>query len=137
MTRAESARRLALELGAASAQDTYDVAPEPVDAAIVFAPVGAIVPVALQALDRAGTLALAGIHLTDVPVLDHQRHLLYERQVRSVTENTRQDGAEFLRLAHEIGIKVTTTPYPLGHADRALADLEADRVHGAAVLLAP
>lgn len=137
MTRAESARGLALELGAASAQDTYDAPPEPLDAAIVFAPVGDIVPVALEALDRAGTLALAGIHLTDVPVLDYQRHLFYERQLRSVTANTRQDGVEFLRLAHEIGIKVATTPYPLDRADRALADLEADRVHGAAVLLAP
>lgn len=137
MTRAESARRLALDLGAASAQDTYDAPPEPLDAAIVFAPVGDIVPVALEALDRAGTLALAGIHLTDVPVLEYQRHLFQERQIRSVTANTRQDGVEFLRVAHEIGIKVTTTPYPLHQADRALADLEADRVHGAAVLLAP
>jgi propanol-preferring alcohol dehydrogenase len=134
MTRAEPARALALELGAASAQDTYDSPPEKLDSAIVFAPVGDIVPAALAALDRAGTLALAGIHLTDIPVLNYQRHLFQERQVRSVTANTRQDGVEFLRLASTIGIKVTTTPYPLDQADRALADLAADRVHGAAVL---
>lgn len=136
MTRAEPARRLARELGAASAQDTYDAPPEPLDAAIVFAPVGDIVPVALEALDRAGTLALAGIHLTDIPPLDYQRHLFYERQLRSVTANTRQDGTEFLRLADEIGIRATTTAYRSDEADRALADLAADRVHGAAVLLA-
>lgn len=135
MTRAEPARRLALALGAASAQDTYDAPPELLDAAIVFAPVGTIVPAALEALDRAGTLALAGIHLTDVPVLNYQRHLFYERQVRSVTANTRRDGTEFLRTAADIGLEVTTTPYPLGRADQALADLAADRVHGAAVLL--
>ncbi|WP_436776467.1 zinc-dependent alcohol dehydrogenase family protein [Yinghuangia sp. YIM S09857] len=135
MTRAESARRLALELGAASAQDTYAVPPEPLDSAIVFAPVGDIVPAALQALDRSGTLALAGIHLTDVPTLNYQRHLFHERQLRSVTANTREDGTEFLRLAQEIGIKVSTSPYPPTRADQALADLAEDRVHGAAVLM--
>ncbi|MDI2127534.1 zinc-dependent alcohol dehydrogenase family protein [Yinghuangia seranimata] len=136
MTRAPAARDLALALGAASAQDTYDAPPEPLDAAILFAPVGDAVPAGLEALDRGGTLAIAGIHLTDVPVLDYQRHLFYERQVRSVTANTRQDGAEFLETAQRIGIKATTTPYPLGRADQALADLAADRVNGAAVLLA-
>ncbi|NUP34118.1 MAG: zinc-dependent alcohol dehydrogenase family protein [Streptomycetaceae bacterium] len=135
MTRAEPARRLALALGAASAQDTYDAPPELLDSAIVFAPVGDIVPAALEALDRAGTLALAGIHLTDIPVLNYQRHLFHERQIRSVTANTRHDGTEFLRTAADIGLEVTTTPYPLDRADRALADLAADRVHGAAVLL--
>ncbi|UGQ15676.1 zinc-dependent alcohol dehydrogenase family protein [Yinghuangia sp. ASG 101] len=134
MTRAESARRLALTLGAASARDTYDPPPEPLDSAIVFAPVGDIVPPALAALDRGGTLALAGIHLTDIPSLDYQRHLFFERQVRSVTANTREDGEEFLRTAREIGLKATVSPYPMDRADRALADLAADRVRGAAVL---
>ncbi|MCF2528921.1 zinc-dependent alcohol dehydrogenase family protein [Yinghuangia soli] len=134
MTRAEPARVLARELGAASAQDTYDPPPEMLDSAIVFAPVGDIVPAALAALDRSGTLALAGIHLTDIPALNYQRHLFQERQLRSVTANTRQDGVEFLRLASAIGIKAATTHYPLDQADRALADLAADRVHGAAVL---
>ena len=135
LTRSADARRLALELGAASAGDTYDAPPEPLDAAIVFAPVGDIVPAALEALDRGGTCAIAGIHLSDVPGLDYQRHLFQERQVRSVTANTRADGEEFLGVAERIGITVHTEAYPLARADEALADLAHDRVTGAAVLL--
>lgn len=134
LTRSSDARHLALELGAASAGDTYDAPPEPLDAAIVFAPVGDIVPVALEALDRGGTCAIAGIHLSDVPALDYQRHLFQERQVRSVTANTRADGEEFLAVAERIGITVHTEAYPLDRADEALADLAHDRVTGAAVL---
>lgn len=134
MTRAARARRLALELGAASAGGVTDPPPEPLDAAILFAPAGALVPVALEALDRGGTLAIAGIHLSDIPSLDYQRHLFQERQVRSVTANTRADAREFLETAHRIGIRVTTAAYPMDQADRALADLAADRVEGAAVL---
>jgi propanol-preferring alcohol dehydrogenase len=134
MTRSAEARRLAADLGAAWVGDTADAPPDPLDAAICFAPVGDIVPIALEALDRGGTLAIAGIHLSDVPVLDYQRHLFQERQVRSVTANTRQDGEDFLATAARIGIQVTTTPYPLHDADRALADLAHDRVDGAAVL---
>jgi propanol-preferring alcohol dehydrogenase len=134
LTRSEAARELALELGAASVGDTFDPPPEPLDAAIVFAPAGEIVPAALEALDRGGTLAIAGIHLTDIPTLDYQRHLFQERQVRSVTANTRRDGEEFLALAARIGIQVHTVPYPLEQADRALADLAHDRLTGAAVL---
>ncbi len=134
LTRSPDARRLALELGVASAGDTYDAPPEPLDSAIVFAPVGDIVPVALEALDRGGTCAIAGIHLSDVPALDYQRHLFQERQVRSVTANTRADGEEFLALAERIGITVHTEAYPLERADEALADLAHDRVTGAAVL---
>ena len=134
MTRSAEARALAAELGAAWVGDTFDPPPEPLDSAICFAPAGEIVPTALEALDRGGTLAVAGIHLSDVPALDYQRHLFQERQVRSVTANTRQDGEDFLATAARIGIRVTTTPYPLASADRALADLAHDRVHGAAVL---
>jgi propanol-preferring alcohol dehydrogenase len=134
LTRAAAARQLALELGAASAGDAYDAPPEPLDAAILFAPVGDLVPVALAALDRGGTLAIAGIHLTDVPVLDYQRHLFQERTLRSVTANTRADGAAFLAIAGRRKLSVTTTPYDFAAADRALADLAADRVSGAAVL---
>jgi alcohol dehydrogenase, propanol-preferring len=134
MTRSADARRLATELGAAWVGDTFDQPPEPLDSAICFAPVGEIVPAALEALDRGGTLAIAGIHLSDIPTLDYQRHLFQERQVRSVTANTRHDGEEFLAVAARIGIRVTTTPYPLDAADRALADLAGDRVEGAAVL---
>ncbi len=133
-TRAASARALALSLGVASAQDSFDPAPEPLDSAIVFAPVGDLVPAALAALDRGGTCAIAGIYLTDIPSLDYQRHLFQERTLRSVTSNTRGDAAEFLTLAQRLRIKVTTTPYPLERADRALADLAGDRVEGAAVL---
>ena len=134
LTRSADARRLALELGAASAGDTYDAPPEPLDSAIVFAPVGDVVPVALEALDRGGTCAIAGIHLSDVPALDYQRHLFQERQVRSVTANTRADGEEFLAVAERIAITVHTEAYPLDRADEALADLAHDRVTGAAVL---
>lgn len=134
-TRAAAARTLALELGAASAQDSFDPSPVPLDSAIIFAPAGELVPAALERLDRGGTLAIAGIHLTDVPTLDYQRHLFQERQVRSVTSNTRADGEEFLRLAGRLRVQVAVTTYPLADADRALADLAADRVNGAAVLL--
>ncbi|HEY7072582.1 MAG TPA: zinc-dependent alcohol dehydrogenase family protein [Acidimicrobiales bacterium] len=134
LTRGEEARRLALELGAASARGPADDPPEPLDAAVLFAPAGDLVPVALRALDRGGTLAIAGIHLSDVPVLDYQQHLFQERQVRSVTANTRRDGEEFLELAARIPVRVETTPYPLDEAGRALADLAHGRVRGAAVL---
>jgi alcohol dehydrogenase, propanol-preferring len=137
MTRAPEARTLALELGAASAGDTFDRPPVPLDAAILFAPAGEIVPAALGALDRGGTLAIAGIHLTDVPSLRYQDHLFQERQLRSVTANTRADGEEFLAIAADIGIHVETTPYALADADTALADLAHDRVNGAAVLRVP
>ena len=135
LTRSAAARELALSLGAASAGDATAAPPEPLDGAILFAPVGDLVPVALQALDRGGTLAVAGIYLTDIPTLVYQRDLFYERTLRSVTANTRADGREFLDLAARHRLRVTTTPYPLDAADRALADLAADRVTGAAVLL--
>ncbi|HLQ56087.1 MAG TPA: zinc-dependent alcohol dehydrogenase family protein [Streptosporangiaceae bacterium] len=133
-TRAAAARELALGLGAASAQDSWDPAPEPLDSAIIFAPVGELVPAALTALDRGGTLAIAGIYLTDIPVLNYAAHLFQERTLRSVTANTRGDAEEFLRLARQLRLRVTITPYSLGQASQALADLAADRVNGAAVL---
>lgn len=134
LTRSPAARRLALELGAASAGDTFDAPPEPLDAAIVFAPAGEIVPAALAAVDRGGTVAVAGIHLSDIPPMRYADHLFQERQLRSVTANTREDGAAFLATAARIRLRVETTPYPLDQADRALRDLAADRVTGAAVL---
>lgn len=136
LTRSEDARRHALDLGAHSAGPADASPPEPLDAAILFAPAGDLVPGAMAVLDRGGTLAIAGIHLSDVPSLNYQRHLFQERQIRSVTANTRADGEDFLALAPRIGLTVTTTPYPMAAADRALADLAADRVTGAAVLLA-
>ncbi len=134
LTRAPEARELALELGAASAGDSTDAPPVPLDAAILFAPVGDLVPVALDALDRGGTLAIAGIHLSDIPSLHYQRHLFQERSVRSVTANTRRDGEELLATAARIGLRTTVVPYAFDEADRALADLAADRITGAAVL---
>jgi propanol-preferring alcohol dehydrogenase len=134
LTRGEEARRLALELGCASAGDAFDAPPEPLDAAVLFAPAGELVPVALRALDRGGTLAIAGIYLSDVPPLHYAADLFEERDVRSVTANTRRDGEELLRLAAEIPIRTTTVSYPLERADAALADLAHGRVTGAAVL---
>jgi propanol-preferring alcohol dehydrogenase len=134
MTRSEEARALALDLGAEYAGDAYDTPPVPLDSAILFAPVGGLVPAALAALDRGGTLAVAGIHLTDIPPLNYEAHLFYERQVRSVTANTRADGNEFLALAARIPLAPTTTSYPFDAADTALEDLAADRITGSAVL---
>lgn len=134
LTRGRQARRLALELGAASAGDAEDQPPVPLDAAILFAPVGDLVPTALAALDQGGTLAIAGIHLTDVPRLDYQQHLFGERTVTSVTANTRADGEEFLRLARNLGLRPRITAYPFEATDQALDDLAEGRFDGAAVV---
>ena len=134
LTRGAAARRLALELGAASAGAAADAPPVPLDSAILFAPVGELVPVALAALDQGGTLAVAGIHLSDVPALDYQRHLFRERTLTSVTANTRADGEELLRLVARLGLRPVVTTYRLEEADRALDDLAGGEVTGAAVL---
>jgi propanol-preferring alcohol dehydrogenase len=135
LTRAAEARSLALRLGAASAGDAADPPPEPLDSAILFAPVGTLVPPALAALDRGGTLAIAGIHLSDIPTLDYQRHLFEERNLCSVTANTRTDGVEFLDAAARIPVHVSTVAYDMDQANQALVDLAHDRVDGAAVLI--
>ncbi|OLZ61194.1 alcohol dehydrogenase [Streptomyces sp. IMTB 2501] len=135
MTRGVAARRLALELGAASARGAYDVPPEPLDSAILFAPVGDLVPVALRALERGGVLAIAGIHLSDTPPLHYESDLFYEKELRSVTANTREDAREFLALAARHGVHATTHAYPLSQADQALTALKAGRFDGAAVLV--
>ncbi len=134
MTRSADARRLALELGCHSAQGAADAPPEPLDSAILFAPAGELVLPALEALRPGGTLAVAGIHLSDVPPLDYQRHLFHEKQLRSVEANTRADGVALLELAGRIGLRATVDRRAFGSADAALADLRADRVTGAAVL---
>jgi propanol-preferring alcohol dehydrogenase len=134
LTRSAEARELALELGAASAGAADAAPPEPLDSAVLFAPAGELVPVAMRALDQGGTLAVAGIHLSDVPALVYADELFREKQLRSVTANTRADGEEFLRLAAALGVRPTTSVRPLGDADHALADLAADRITGAAVL---
>jgi len=134
LTRGQDARELALRLGAASVGGPLDRAPVPLDAAIIFAPAGELVPLALESLGPSGTLALAGIHMSKIPALDYQRHLFQERTIRTVTSNTRRDGEEFLVLAQRLGLQVTTTPVPFDRADLALRDLAAGRVRGAAVL---
>ncbi|MQA15982.1 MAG: zinc-binding alcohol dehydrogenase family protein [Pseudonocardiaceae bacterium] len=136
LTRAPHARALALELGTASAADPADGPPEPLDAAIVFTPTGETVPLALAACDAGATVAVAGIHLSDIPPLRYTEHLFHERELRSVTANTRTDGIEFLEIAARIPIRVHAVPYPFEQADRALDDLAAGRLTGAAVLRA-
>jgi propanol-preferring alcohol dehydrogenase len=134
MTRSPDAQRLALDLGVASAQGGNDSPPEPLDSAILFAPVGTLVPTALEALDRGGTLSIAGIYLTDIPSLNYERDLFDERELTSVTANTRADGEAFLEIAARIPIETMTTVYPFDEADRALSDLAHDRITGVGVL---
>jgi propanol-preferring alcohol dehydrogenase len=134
MTRSAEARRLAVELGATFAGGADEPPPDPLDSAILFAPVGGLVPAALRALDRGGTLAVAGIYLSDIPPLHYAAELFQERQLRSVTANTRADGEEFFRVAAEIPLRPTTVAYPFSAADRALGDLADGRITGAAVL---
>jgi propanol-preferring alcohol dehydrogenase len=135
MTRSAEAQRLALDLGCDSAGDANAEPPEPLDAAILFAPAGSLVPVALRALDRGGTLAIAGIYLSAIPELNYAAELFEERQLRSVTANTRRDGVELLDVAARIPIRPTVRPYRFEAADAALADLAGDRLTGAAVLV--
>ena len=125
---------LARELGAAWVGDAGATPPVALDGAILFAPAGDVVPAALAALDRGGVLAVAGIHLSAIPVLDYQTHLFQERELRSVTANTRADGRRLLELAEEVPLATHTVPYPLARADDALIDLKQDRIRGAAVL---
>ena len=137
VTRSAAARDLAARLGAVSVGDGTAGPPEPLDSAILFAPVGTLVPPALEALERGGTLAIAGIHLTDIPSLNYERHLFEERVLCSVTANTRQDGHEFLEAAAALPVRVSTVAYGMDRANRALADLAHDQVDGAAVLVNP
>jgi propanol-preferring alcohol dehydrogenase len=133
MTRDARHQKLALEMGAVWAGGTVDEPPAKLDAAIVFAPAGEIVPAALKALKKGGTVALGGIHMSPIPSFDYD--LLYgERVLRSVANNTRQDGEDFLRLAAEIPIHTETEIFPLRDANRALNSLKNDAIRGAAVL---
>ena len=133
-TRGEKHRELARQLGAAWVGESPRDIPVKVNSAILFAPVGDLVPPVLEQLERGGTLALAGIYMTDVPPLDYEKHLFYERQLRSVTCNTRADGEALLAEAAAIPIRPHTTSYPLREANRALQDLKADRIQGTGVL---
>ncbi|MGB8842721.1 MAG: zinc-dependent alcohol dehydrogenase family protein [Aliidongia sp.] len=124
----------ALGLGAVWAGGSDEAPPEPLDAAIIFAPIGALVPLALKAVRKGGRVVCAGIHMSDIPSFPY-RLLWEERQLLSVANLTRQDGTDFLRLAPAIGIATQITRYPLRQANQALADLRAGRFDGAAVLI--
>jgi propanol-preferring alcohol dehydrogenase len=134
VTRGEKARRLALELGAASASALDESPPVKLDGAILFAPVGDLVPPAMSALEQGATLAIAGIHLTDIPALNYQEHLFRERTLTSVTANTRTDGEELLEKAAEHRVRAHVTPYGFDDVDQALTDLANGDVSGAAVV---
>jgi propanol-preferring alcohol dehydrogenase len=127
-------QNFAKSLGAVWAGGSSEIPPELLDAAILFAPVGALVPLALRAVRKGGRVVCAGIHMSDIPSFPYSI-LWDERQLVSVANLTREDGIEFLRLAPKIGIATTTTAYPLGQANEALADLRAGRFEGAAVLV--
>lgn len=133
-TRGEGHRRLAGALGAAWTGDTYDRAPEPADSAIVFAPAGEVVPPALRALDRGGTVALAGIHMSPIPELDYETCLFHEKTLQSVEANTREDGRGLLEEAAEIPIRPEVTTFPLEEANESLGQLKADGIDGTGVL---
>jgi propanol-preferring alcohol dehydrogenase len=134
LTRGAHNRALALRLGVDSVGGPADTPPEALDGAVLFAPAGELVPVALRALDRGGTLAVAGIWLSPIPGLDYAQELFQERRLRSVTANTRRDGEEFLHLAERLGVRASTVGYPMAQADVALTDLADGRFSGAAVL---
>lgn len=129
----ERHQRLAAELGAAWVGGAMEAPPVKLDAAIIFAPAGELVPAALVAVERGGVVVLGGIHMSDVPVMEYR--LLYgERAVRSVMNNTREDGREFLAEAAEAGVRTSVEVFPLGRANKALRALKEDAVRGAAVL---
>jgi propanol-preferring alcohol dehydrogenase len=130
VTRGEKNRVLARELGAAYVGERP---PVPLDSAIVFAPAGDVVPQALEALKPGGTVAVAGIYLSDVPVLNYERHLFHERDLRSVTSNTRRDGEELFRLVARLPVRAHTTVVPFDKVDQALADVAHDRASGSLV----
>jgi propanol-preferring alcohol dehydrogenase len=134
LTRGEHNQQLARELGADSVGPADGSPPEKLDGAILFAPAGELVPVALRALAPGGTLAVAGIWLSAIPTIDYSSELFEEKNLRSVTANTRADGEDFLRLAARFNIHATTTAYPMAEAPRALSDLAHGRFGGAAVL---
>jgi propanol-preferring alcohol dehydrogenase len=134
-TRGERHRKLALEMGASWAGEDPAGMPVGADSAILFAPAGELVPPALRALKKGGTLSLAGIHMSNVPSMEYDKCLFYEKNLRSVTANTRQDGEDLLREAAEIPIRPKVTLFPLEEANRALQMLKADELQGTGVLV--
>lgn len=135
ITRGEKHVELARQMGAIWAGQNAEELPVRVDSAIIFAPAGELVPVALQSLRKGGTVALAGIHMTPIPEMDYDRCVFYERDLHSVTCNTREDGRELLAEAAAIPVRPHITTYPLAEANRALADLKRDQIAGTGVLV--
>lgn len=135
MTRDPRHQQLARQLGAAWAGSVEQRPPEPLDSAILYAPAGPLVLPALQALDKGGTLAVAGIYLTPIPSLDYDKHLFQEKTLTSVTANTRRDGEELLKLASEIPLHPRTTAFALQDANTALQQLKSDGISGSGVLM--
>jgi propanol-preferring alcohol dehydrogenase len=135
VTRGEKHRELARQMGAVWVGEHAADMPVKVDSAIIFAPAGELVPPALEALEKGGTLALAGIHMSAIPEMDYDRYVFYERDIHSVTCNTREDGRGLLAEAAEIPIRPHTTCYPLADANRALQDLKNDQINGTGVLV--
>jgi len=135
VTRGEKHRQLAREMGAVWVGERAQDMPVNVDSAIIFAPAGELVPPALVALEKGGTLALAGIYMTPIPEMDYEKYVFYERNIHSVTANTREDGRELLAEAAEIPIRPHVTKYALQQANRALNDLKDDKINGTGVLM--
>ncbi|HLA83684.1 MAG TPA: zinc-dependent alcohol dehydrogenase family protein [Thermoguttaceae bacterium] len=135
VTRGDRHRDLARRMGAAWVGERAEDMPVKTHAAIIFAPAGELVPAALERLEKGGTLALAGIYMTPIPTLDYERHVFHERDIHSVTCNTRADGLALLTEAAQIPIRPHTTAYPLAEANRALQDLKHDRINGTGVLV--
>lgn len=134
-TRDERHQKLALELGAEWAGGGEDVSPEKLNAAIVFAPAGELVPAALRNLKRGGTVVLGGIHMSEIPAMSYDRLLYWERSIRSVANNTRKDGEDFLEIAARIPVHTSVRTFPLAEANAALNALKNDAIQGAAVLV--
>jgi len=134
-TRGEKHQALAREMGAAWVGAADEPLPARVDGGIFFAPVGDLVPVALRSIEKGGTLAVAGIYLSDIPGIDYERELFYERNLRSVTANTRVDGEGLLREAAAIPIRPRVSTFPLADANRVLQLLKSDQINGTGVLL--
>ena len=134
MTRGERNRELARRLGATFVGEAESTPPKPLDSAIIFAPAGGLVPIALRATERGGTVVLAGIHVSPIPALEYDSTLFYERDLRSVTSNTREDGRAFLRMAHNLRITPEVTRYSFDRVDRALADLRSGAASGSLVI---
>ncbi len=134
-TRGAKHRELAKALGARWVGEDPATMPVPADSAIIFAPAGELVPLALEHLKKGGTLALAGIYMSQIPAMDYEKHLFYEKNIHSVTANTREDGLELLRIAAEIPIRPQVTLFPLREANLALRTLKEDAMKGSGVLV--